>query len=184
MLYIDYVEMVIFITIGWLAARASIAKKYKRIYLKREVELLLVYICFVVIARFTFFPFTKVDGRIQPLILDVSKVYPFRINLEPIVHMNDYVDKRKAVINFWGNVAMFIPIGIVYPSVFKGLNTHVKVIAAGIGLSLAIEIIQLPFYQRVTDIDDLIMNSAGYLIGYGMYLVVKCVRNFIKKSKK
>ena len=98
--------------------------------------------------------------------------------------MNDYVDKRKAVINFWGNVAMFIPIGIVYPSVFKGLNTHVKVIAAGIGLSLAIEIIQLPFYQRVTDIDDLIMNSAGYLIGYGMYLVVKCVRNFIKNSKK
>ena len=42
MLYIDYVEMVIFITIGWLAARASIAKKYKRIYLKREFELLLV----------------------------------------------------------------------------------------------------------------------------------------------
>ena len=44
---------------------------------------------------------------------------------------------------------------------------------AGVGFSLFIEILQLPFYDRVTDIDDLILNSLGFLIGYGIFLLVK-----------
>ena len=73
---------------------------------------------------------------------------------------------------------MFIPVGIIWPIVYKELDTHKKVIAAGVGFSLCIEILQLPFFDRVTDIDDLIMNSAGYLVGYGICLLVG------KKRKK
>lgn len=71
-----------------------------------------------------------------------------------------------------GNTAMFIPLGIVWPSVYNGLNKHWKVLAAGIGFSLFIEILQLPFYDRVSDVDDLLLNSAGFLIGYLVYLLV------------
>ena len=78
-----------------------------------------------------------------------------------------------ATLGLSDNTAMFIPLGIVWPAVFKKLNTHGKVIAAGVGVSLAIEILQLPFYDRVTDIDDLILNSLGYLIGYGIFLLVR-----------
>ena len=46
----------------------------------------------------------------------------------------------------------------------------------GVGLSLCIEIIQLPL-DRTTDIDDLIMNSLGYVLGYGVYLLVKIAMN-------
>jgi glycopeptide antibiotics resistance protein len=73
---------------------------------------------------------------------------------------------------------MFIPLGIVWPSVYKNLNTHLKVICAGIGFSLFIEILQLPFYDRVSDIDDLLLNSLGFIIGYSLYLFAK----FIKKK--
>ena len=45
--------------------------------------------------------------------------------------------------------------------------------AAGVGFSLCIEILQLPFFDRVTDVDDLILNSIGFLIGYGAYLLVR-----------
>lgn len=171
MCYIYYPEMLIFISIVWCLVRMVVTRKEKDINWNREAQLILVYICIIVIARFTFFPFAQVNGRIQPLIFDVTKMYPFRMNMEPLIHMNDYVEKRKAIINFVGNIAMFIPLGIVYPCVFKQLNTHLKVLAAGIGFSLAIEIIQLPFYQRVSDVDDLLMNSAGYILGYGMYLL-------------
>ena len=68
---------------------------------------------------------------------------------------------------------MFIPIGIIWPAVFRKLDTHRKIIAAGVGFSLCIEILQLPFFDRVTDIDDLILNSLGFLMGYGIYLLVK-----------
>ena len=71
---------------------------------------------------------------------------------------------------------MFVPVGIVYPIVYKKLNTHVKVIAAGIGFSLAIELLQLLFFDRVSDVDDLILNSLGYLLGYLIYLLVKRIK--------
>jgi glycopeptide antibiotics resistance protein len=80
---------------------------------------------------------------------------------------------REALINLIGNTAMFIPLGIVWPGVFKKLNTHRKVIAAGFGVSLTIEILQLPFFGRSTDIDDLILNSAGFLMGYGIWLLCR-----------
>ena len=176
-MYIHYTEMLIFITVLWCVIRAAIVNKKKQIDWKRELELLLVYICIIVVARFTFFPFAKVDGKIQPLFFDAAKMYPFRINLEPLVHLNDYVVKREAVLNFVGNIAMFIPIGIIFPCVYEELNAHWKAIAAGIGFSLAIEILQLPFFDRVSDVDDLILNSLGYVIGYGIYLLMRVVTN-------
>ena len=94
-----------------------------------------------------------------------------------MVNLLNYEIFREMLINVIGNTAMFIPLGIVWPSVFKKLDTHKKVIAAGVGYSLCIEILQLPFYDRVTDIDDLILNSLGYLIGYGLYLLVKTIKN-------
>ena len=36
-------------------------------------------------------------------------------------------------------------------------------------MSLLIEILQLPFFQRTSDIDDLILNTAGVMVGYGFY---------------
>ena len=54
----------------------------------------------------------------------------------------------------------------------RELDSHKKVIAAGVGFSACIEILQLPF-DRVTDIDDLILNSLGFLLGYGIYLLCK-----------
>ena len=68
---------------------------------------------------------------------------------------------------------MFIPVGIVWPYVFKELDKPWKVIAAGFGFTLIIEILQLPFYDRLSDIDDLILNTLGYLTGYGIYLLIK-----------
>ena len=177
MIKISYTTMITFISILWCLVRAWFAIKNKKIDWKREAQLILVYICIIVVARFVFFPFSKVDGQIQPLIFDSAKAFPFRINLIPFVHMTDYVIKREAVINFVGNTAMFIPLGIVWPSVYKGLDTHLKVVLAGVGCSLCIEILQLPFYDRVSDIDDLILNSLGYIIGYLIYLGVKGIRS-------
>ena len=175
---IPFSGTVALITGLWILIRAFIWLKTKQISLRRELELILVYICLVVVARFTFFPFSKVDGQIQPLLYDPASVFPPRINLIPFVYLFDYQIRREALINVIGNTAMFIPIGIIWPSVLRKLDTSFKVISAGIGLSLFIEILQLPFFDRVSDIDDLLLNSLGFLLGYGIYLIVK------KASKK
>ena len=176
MLNINYGTLCLLITGIWILTRAAVGIKMKEISWKREIQLLLVYICIVVVARFTFFPFSKVNGQIQPLVFDLSKAFPPRINLVPVVHLMDYPEMRKAMLNLIGNTTMFIPLGIVWPSVFPQLDCHKKVIAAGVGASLCIEILQLPFFDRVSDIDDLILNSLGFLVGYGIYMLVKKLR--------
>ena len=94
--------------------------------------------------------------------------------------MFDYPTKREILLNLIGNTTMFIPLGIVWPAVFKKLEKPWKVMAAGVGVPLVIETVQLPFYGRCTDIDDLIMNTTGFLIGYGIYLLVKTA---VRKKK-
>ena len=170
------------ITVVWLLVRMIVCLRQKRISAKRELQLMLVYICIVVVARFTFFPFGTVDGQVQPLVFDSARAFPPQINLLPVVYLFDYPVFREALRNLLGNTAMFVPLGIVWPCVFRELDTHKKVIAAGVGCSLLIEILQLPFFDRVSDIDDLILNSAGFLMGYGIYLLVKAIRRRRKAS--
>ena len=172
MIQIPYPLTILFISILWILVRLLVYFKTNRFSWKREAQLLLVYICLVVIVRLTFFPFSKVDGKVQPLLFAPSNIIPFRLNFLPFVNLMDYEVRREALINVIGNSFLFLPVGIVYPIVYKKLNTHGKIIAAGVGTSLAIEILQLLFFDRVTDIDDLILNSAGYLLGYGIYLLV------------
>ena len=181
MIKITYPFLLVLITGLWILARVLVWTKSSVISWKREIQLILVYICTVVVARFTFFPFSKVDGKIQPLIFDAASVFPPRLNLIPLVNLFDYEIRREALINLIGNTAMFIPLGIVWPSVFRKLNTHAKVIGAGICTSLLIEILQLPFFDRVSDIDDLILNSLGFLMGYGIYLLAKAIGRTVKK---
>ena len=181
MIRISYTSMVVFISIIWCLVRVVCAIKAKRADWKRELQLLLVYICVVVVARFAFFPFSKVNGEIQPLIYESAKVFPFRTNWIPLVNLFDYPEMREILINVIGNTAMFIPLGIVWPSVYKGLDTHWKVISAGIGVSLCIEILQLPFYDRVSDVDDLLLNSLGFIIGYLSYLLAKSLKKNIHR---
>ena len=181
MIQIPFAAAMLLVSFLWILVRAAVCINQKHISWKREAQLMLVYICIVVVMRFTFFPFSKVGGRIQPLLFDAAAVFPPRINLIPFVNLLNYEIYKEMLINVIGNTTMFIPLGIGWPCVFKKLDTHIKVIAAGVGFSLCIEILQLPFFDRVTDIDDLILNSVGFAVGYGIYLLVKTVKNYCRK---
>ena len=131
------------------------------------------YVNLAVLIRFVFYPFFTVNGEVQPLIINMNSIQPLRVNLIPLVNILDYDIKREAAINIIGNVCMFIPI------LYKKLDCFWKVLLAGAGLSLVIEMIQLLFPGSVTDIDDLILNTAGVAIGDGIY---KLVYRFIRKA--
>ena len=175
MFEITYKGLFIFITLAWIVTRAICGIKNKKADWKYEAKLLTVYICLVVIARFVYFPMALVEGRIASLILDVDKILPLWINLIPIVHLFDVYDGW--LINIIGNVTMFIPVGLVWPFCFKQLDTLGKTVLAAAGFPIFIEITQLPFYDRCSDIDDLILNSAGIFLGALIYFGVKLLKN-------
>ena len=176
MVEIPFLFLEIAYTAIWLMVRAAIWIKQKRIDWKRETVLLLMYINLAVIIRFAFFPMFKVDGHVQPLVLDIATAFPFRVNWLPLIHLFDYDSKRDLLLNVIGNAAMFIPSGIVLPLVYKRLNSFWKVLLAGMGISLSIEIMQLPFSVRATDIDDFLLNTIGVIVGYGIVTLTRCLR--------
>ena len=167
----------LFFTVLWLLIRGMIWIQQKKIAWKREAVLLLMLVNLAVLIRFVFYPFFTVNGKVQPLIINMGSIQPLRINLIPLVNILDYDIKREATINIIGNISMFIPTGISMPIVYKRLNRFWKVLLAGAGLSFGIEMLQLLFPGSVTDIDDLILNTAGVAIGYGIYKLVCCFRS-------
>ena len=142
--------------------------------LKSEIPHVLVLICLCVIARVTFFPMETVNGAVQPLILEPDRVFPLRVNLIPFVQMvRAFRTPKYFFSNILGNSLLFVPVGILWPVAFPKLDRFWKVVLAGAGLSLLIEILQLPFAVRATDIDDLILNTAGCMAGYGIFYAVR-----------
>ena len=179
MFEITYKGLFIFITLAWVTVRVICDIRNQKVDWKSEGKLLTVYICLVVIARIVYFPLCLVEGHIASLILDVEKIIPLWINIVPIVHLFDVYDGWQ--LNIIGNIMMFIPVGLTWPFCFKKLDTIGKTVLAGAGFPLFIEITQLPFYDRCSDVDDLILNTTGILIGAFIYFGIK--RLTIRKKR-
>ena len=154
---------------AWLLVRAGVWIKQRGPDWKREAVLLLMFVNLAVIIRFVFFPRAMVDGHIQPLVFDADAIFPLRVNLIPLVHLFRFAGVRDILWNVAGNTAMFVPSGIVLPAVYRKLDSFRKVTAAGALISLCIECLQLLFASRASDIDDLILNTLGTAVGYGIY---------------
>ena len=175
MIKISYMQMYIFITIVWILVRAAIAIAIKNFSVKRELQMLLVYICLVVIARFVYFPLHHVDGKIGSLTIGYTAKQADMISLIPFYFLFDRYDGWLT--NIIGNIAMFIPVGIVWPICFRKLDSIKKTIFAGMVFTLSIELTQLLCPERHTDIDDLILNSSGVVIG-------ACILFAVRKCRK
>ncbi len=173
MIIISLLTGELFFALAWLITRGITRIVQRRICWKKEVLLLLMYINLAVIIRFVFYPFFTVDGYVQPLVIQTGKIFPPRINLIPFLYLTDYDVKREAFINIIGNVSLFIPTGIILPILYKRLDTFWKVLLAGAGISLCIELVQLALPNSVTDIDDLILNTTGVIIGYAIFSLIR-----------
>lgn len=172
------------VVVGWMLFRGCVYIKNKKINWKREAVQLLFLVNLLVIYRITFHPFAKVDGQVQPLLFDAATAWPFRINLVPFVNLLDYPSKKEILINVIGNGAMFIPTGIMTPLIYKHLDGFKKTVLTGFLISLAIEIIQLPFAVRCSDVDDLILNTLGCIAGYGILSLVRVISKKHKATVK
>lgn len=75
-------------------------------------------------------------------------------------------------INFLGNIALFIPIGFLFPLLFRRMEIFPFPVLIGFLISLFIEIVQIP-QHRSSDVDDLWLNSLGALIGYILYIIIR-----------
>ena len=89
----------------------------------------------------------------------ISLKVELTVNIIPFVYMiND-------CINACLNVLLFVPFGFFLPVLWKEFRNAKKLFTAGFAMTSFIEIAQI-FTGRATDIDDIITNIAGTLVGY------------------
>lgn len=87
--------------------------------------------------------------------------------------------RSEGVFTYSMNIIMFMPLGFLIPFIWKNYRELLKIVLVAFGLSIFIEFAQIPT-NRVTDIDDLIMNVVGATAGYIIWRVVG--RYFLKKT--
>ena len=72
------------------------------------------------------------------------------------------------------NIILFIPLGIMLPFLWKKYNTLKATAMFGFFMSLAIELLQILTY-RATDINDIIANTFGAVLGYFVFRTAACI---------
>lgn len=80
-------------------------------------------------------------------------------NFKPFAYMFSDLDSTLL------NVVLFFPLGLALPIFWQDLKPFWKTILLGFGFSLLIETLQI-FSFRATDVNDLMTNTFGTLIGW------------------
>ena len=70
------------------------------------------------------------------------------------------------------NTAMFMPLGVLLPLLWRPFRRWYAALAAGLGLSLAVEVVQYVGALGMADVDDLFCNALGTMVGWCLCMVV------------
>ena len=94
--------------------------------------------------------------------------------------MNHTINTDIVVRNLFVNLVLFLPMGMAVPVLFeKKINKFWKFLLFIVITTFAIEIIQFLTMRGTADIDDIILNSLGGCIGYGI-IQIKPIKRFLK----
>ena len=96
----------------------------------------------------------------------------------------DYSYMLNSFENLVGNVVVFIPFGFLIPYVQKkGRNFFVMLINAFLFV-LGIEVFQLFSAFGAFDVDDILLNCVGAILGYFFYLIYEGIKRHRKNKKE
>lgn len=93
--------------------------------------------------------------------------FDLRINLVPFAYMfSDYMNSLL-------NVLLFVPLGVFLPVLWRRFQKLLWTLLFGLMFSLLIEVLQI-FTYRATDINDLMTNTVGALVGWCVGRIIVC----------
>lgn len=81
------------------------------------------------------------------------------------------------------NVLLFVPLGFLLPLLWRDFGSFGKTLLTGFGFSLLIECMQV-FTARTTDINDLITNTLGCILGYVLAAFVNAPAKLPKSRRE
>lgn len=179
-------DMSWYVAIGFIIGLIRLAFRHKRhkIKDKKQEILMILFIAYLaglasqtIIPRFDFgvasntgFYFYVHIGSIRHI-----NLIPFRTIAQQFAGEIDVNAKdiaSVAALNLAANLLLFSPLGFFLPAIWDKFISFKRTILAGMCIVVLIEMIQF-FIGRSTDIDDVLLNTVGIAVGYGIYKGVK-----------
>lgn len=99
----------------------------------------------------------------------------YHYNLEPFKEISRFITYRNhlgmgvVIANLLGNVVAFIPFGLFLPIMINNRFGYIGMTLLSLDMSLFIELLQLASKVGSFDVDDLILNTIGGLLGYCIF---------------
>lgn len=126
------------------------------------------------------FVVVKFDGSVAGLLERMRSYQEIRasepgynLNLEPFASIRvqlEHLPSSWAVKNLAGNILAFVPFGFLLPRAHRHFRHFLVVMLLALAMICAIEVFQYVTLLGSCDVDDVILNLAGVLIGYLAFL--------------
>ena len=140
----------------------------KRIPLSRQIVYFLLGVCVLVICTATFLEWIiacVLDGRTVIAAERSLNLIPFQFITETWAR-----EARKQITQSIANILMFLPLGFIFPIAFAKMRKLWSTTICMMLFSFLIEFIQY-FVGRSADIDDLMLNTLGGILGYLVFYI-------------
>ncbi len=110
----------------------------------------------------------------------VSPVKPLKPNFIPFRSIYYYLSLKEpvdvAIRNVLGNIILFIPYGLILPVAFQTVHRFSSLFFTILCTSLFFEILQWITKLGSFDVDDLILNTLGGLLGWLIYILLRKIQ--------
>lgn len=105
--------------------------------------------------------------------ISFTQEYHF-LNLQPFAWLTEgyTMGLPKTLFQVGANIAMFVPLGFLLPVAAGRMRSFPKTALAVLAVTVSIETTQY-FIGRSADIDDVIMNFFGGILGYGLFALCR-----------
>ncbi len=106
----------------------------------------------------------------------------YAYNLVPFTEIRRFIVYRHVVgtksflLNIPGNIVGFMPFGFFLPVISRRSRVWFNTVLLSFLFSLCVETVQLIFKVGSFDVDDIILNTLGGLLGYILYKIVQTIR--------
>lgn len=119
-----------------------------------------------------FFDFTMWQSNVNFMPFEMIKFYATNnVNLDITIH------------NLFGNIILLLPLGLLLPFLFYKCKNLLSVTTIAFCTSLTIECIQFGLQIGMADIDDILLNTFGAMIGYMIAIGIFEVLSWRLRSK-
>ena len=174
----------------WLIYRIYSSIRNKKINIFREIVLFIFFVYFLFLLLLTMFKGGRIEFSNQfnsymyreQGLLGIINIVPIKDTINTFIHSETGL--RNSLRNVIGNILVFMPLGFFIPLLFDKLNNFKKVFKIGFLSSLAIELCQLFVNSNVCDIDDVIYNTLGAVVGFICYRTFEMIMIKINLKNK